>query len=125
MLEDKEALVAAVDTFRSDAIVHLAAQAGVRYSLEHPEACVSANLVGTFNILEVARAAKPKHLLIASTSSVYGGNEKMPFEEADRTDFPVSLYAATKKACEAMTDYVPATSVDEAFALLSLGTESG
>ena len=58
MLEDKEALVAAVDTFRSDAIVHLAAQAGVRYSLEHPEACVSANLVGTFNILEVARAAK-------------------------------------------------------------------
>jgi UDP-glucuronate 4-epimerase len=89
--------------FAPDIIVHLAAQAGVRYSLTNPEAYVDANLVGTFNLLEAARQARPQHLLIASTSSVYGGNAKMPFEEADRTDFPVSLYAATKKAAEAMS----------------------
>jgi UDP-glucuronate 4-epimerase len=103
MLEDKAALDDAATSFGPDVIVHLAAQAGVRYSLEAPEAYISANVVGTFNVLELAKAIKPKHLLIASTSSVYGGNEKMPFEEADRTDFPVSLYAATKKACEAMS----------------------
>jgi UDP-glucuronate 4-epimerase len=103
MLEDKEALDEAIAAFAPDVIIHLAAQAGVRYSLDHPEAYISANVVGTFNVLSAARAHKPKHLLIASTSSVYGGNEKMPFEEADRTDFPVSLYAATKKACEAMS----------------------
>lgn len=103
MLEDKGMLEEAADGFAPDMIVHLAAQAGVRYSLEAPEAYVSANVVGTFNVLELAKKLKPKHLLIASTSSVYGGNEKMPFVEADRTDFPVSLYAATKKACEAMS----------------------
>lgn len=103
MLEDKALLDASIADFRPDAIVHLAAQAGVRYSIEHPDTYVSANLVGTFNILEAARALKPQHLLLASTSSVYGGNEKMPFQEADRTDFPVSLYAATKKAGEAMS----------------------
>jgi UDP-glucuronate 4-epimerase len=103
MLEDKAALDEAATSFGPDVIVHLAAQAGVRYSLEAPEAYISANVVGTFNVLELAKAIKPKHLLIASTSSVYGGNEKMPFEEVDRTDFPVSLYAATKKACEAMS----------------------
>lgn len=103
MLEDKAALEEAADSFAPDVIIHLAAQAGVRYSLEAPEAYISANVIGTFNVLELAKRLKPKHLLIASTSSVYGGNEKMPFEEADRTDFPVSLYAATKKACEAMS----------------------
>jgi UDP-glucuronate 4-epimerase len=103
MLEDRPALEAAVAGFAPDIIVHLAAQAGVRYSLTNPEAYVDANLVGTFNLLEAARQARPQHLLIASTSSVYGGNTKMPFEEADRTDFPVSLYAATKKAAEAMS----------------------
>ena len=103
MLEDKEALEQAGDGFAPDVIVHLAAQAGVRYSLEAPEAYISANVVGTFNVLELAKKLRPKHLLIASTSSVYGGNERMPFGEADRTDFPVSLYAATKKACEAMS----------------------
>lgn len=105
MLEDKAALEEAVAGFAPDIIVHLAAQAGVRYSLEHPETYVSSNLVGTFNVLEAARAHPPRHLLMASTSSVYGGNEKikMPFEEADRTDFPISLYAATKKAGEAMS----------------------
>jgi UDP-glucuronate 4-epimerase len=103
MLEDRPALEAAVAGFTPDIIVHLAAQAGVRYSLTNPEAYVDANLVGTFNLLEAARQARPQHLLIASTSSVYGGNTKMPFEESDRTDFPVSLYAATKKAGEAMS----------------------
>jgi len=103
MLEDKAALDGAGRNFAPDVIVHLAAQAGVRYSLEAPETYVSANLVGTFNLLELARTLKPAHLLLASTSSVYGGNATMPFAEADRTDFPVSLYAATKKAGEAMS----------------------
>jgi UDP-glucuronate 4-epimerase len=103
MLEDKAALDAAVSGFAPDSIVHLAAQAGVRYSLTNPEAYVGSNLVGTFNLLEAAKAARPRHLLLASTSSVYGGNTGMPFAEADRTDFPVSLYAATKKAGEAMS----------------------
>lgn len=103
MLEDKVLLDASIQDFRPDVIVHLAAQAGVRYSIDHPDAYISANLIGTFNVLEAARAYRPEHLLLASTSSVYGGNEKMPFEEADRTDFPISLYAATKKAGEAMS----------------------
>jgi UDP-glucuronate 4-epimerase len=103
MLEDKPALDAAVSGFAPEIIVHLAAQAGVRYSLTNPEAYVGSNLVGTFNLLEAAKAARPRHLLLASTSSVYGGNTEMPFAEADRTDFPVSLYAATKKAGEAMS----------------------
>ena len=87
---------------RPDIIVHLAAQAGVRYSLENPRAYVDSNLTGTFNILEVARALKPAHLLIASTSSVYGANTDMPFVETDRTDHPLTLYAATKKSAEIM-----------------------
>ena len=103
MLEDKEALEKAVEDCVPDVIVHLAAQAGVRYSLENPEAYVSANLVGTFNVLEAARKAEVKHLLVASTSSVYGGNTKMPFAETDLTDSPMTLYAATKKAGEAMS----------------------
>ena len=103
MLEDSAALEEAVADCRPDVIIHLAAQAGVRYSLEHPEAYVSANLDGMFNLLEVARLAAPKHLLIASTSSVYGGNSKMPFRETDRADWPMTLYAATKKAGEAMS----------------------
>ncbi|RDE07669.1 NAD-dependent epimerase/dehydratase family protein [Pelagibacterium lacus] len=103
LLEDKAVLEDAYRRFAPDVVVHLAAQAGVRYSLEHPEAYISANLLGTFNLLEAVRATPCRHLLVASTSSVYGGNEHMPFAETDRTDFPVSLYAATKKACEAMS----------------------
>jgi UDP-glucuronate 4-epimerase len=103
MLEDKTTLDDAVSSFRPEVVVHLAAQAGVRYSLDHPSAYISANIVGTFNLLEVVRASAPAHLMIASTSSVYGANQKMPFGEADRTDFPLSLYAATKRACEAMS----------------------
>jgi UDP-glucuronate 4-epimerase len=103
MLEDKAQLDRAVADFQPDMVFHLAAQAGVRYSIEQPETYVSSNLVGTFNLLEAMRAHPPQHLLIASTSSVYGGNEQMPFGEVDRTDFPISFYAATKKACEAMS----------------------
>ncbi|PQP41640.1 NAD-dependent epimerase/dehydratase family protein [Mycolicibacterium austroafricanum] len=103
MLEDKDALDQAVGGYDPDVIIHLAAQAGVRYSLENPAAYISSNLVGTYNLLEVAEASSPRHLLFASTSSVYGGNEQMPFGEPDRTDFPVSLYAATKKSGEAMS----------------------
>lgn len=102
-LEDKALLERTVLGFAPEIVVHLAAQAGVRYSLENPEAYVAANLVGMFNLLEAARQAKPRHLLIASSSSVYGGNPRMPFGETDRTDFPLSLYAATKKAGEAMS----------------------
>lgn len=101
-LEDEAALREAGELAKPDIIVHLAAQAGVRYSIENPRAYVDANLIGSFNVLELAKDLKPKHLLIASTSSVYGGNEKMPFAETDRTDFPITLYAATKKAMEAM-----------------------
>jgi UDP-glucuronate 4-epimerase len=102
MLEDRKALEKAVADFKPDVIVHLAAQAGVRYSLEAPGAYVDSNIVGTFNLLEIARAAPPKHLLIASTSSVYGANEDMPFGEKDKADTQVSIYSATKKACEAL-----------------------
>ena len=102
-LENQPLLAAAVADCAPEIIVHLAAQAGVRYGIEHPQSYIGANIVGTFNLLEAAKAAKPKHLLLASTSSAYGGNEKMPFEEGDRTHFPVSLYAATKKAGEALS----------------------
>jgi UDP-glucuronate 4-epimerase len=87
---------------RFDAIVHLAAQAGVRYSLENPRAYIDANLVGFLSILEGARAHGTGHLVFASTSSVYGLNRRLPFDEGQNTDHPVSLYAATKKANEAM-----------------------
>ena len=90
------------DRHRFELVCHLAAQAGVRYSIENPQAYVDANLVGSFNLLEVARRLQPRHLLLASTSSVYGGNAAMPFAEADKADLPLTLYAATKKAMEAM-----------------------
>jgi len=85
-----------------DTVVNLAAQAGVRYSLENPTAYVDANLVGFANILEGCRESKVKHLVFASSSSVYGANTKLPFTEQDHVDHPVSLYAATKKANELM-----------------------
>lgn len=102
MLEDFEALRAAYESAQPDLVVHLAAQAGVRYSLENPRAYIDSNLTGFFNLLECARLAPPKHLLCASTSSVYGQRRDVPFYETDRTDFPITLYAATKKANEAM-----------------------
>ena len=85
-----------------DIVYHFAAQAGVRYSLENPRAYVDANLVGTFNLLELMRANPPRHALLASTSSVYGANAKIPFFETDRADHPLTLYAASKKANEHM-----------------------
>jgi UDP-glucuronate 4-epimerase len=102
MLEDYDRLRAIALEEKPDVIVHLAAQAGVRYSLENPRAYVDANLLGAFNVLEVARELEVKHLLMASTSSVYGANEKIPFAETDKADAPMTLYAATKKANEAM-----------------------
>ncbi|MFD2431634.1 NAD-dependent epimerase/dehydratase family protein [Sphingobium scionense] len=88
--------------YRPDYVVHLAAQAGVRYSIENPRSYLESNLVGTFELLEAARAFPPQHLLLASTSSVYGANEKMPYRETDKADHQLSFYAATKKATEAM-----------------------
>lgn len=102
MLEDEPALRAVYSDFLPDVVIHLAAQAGVRYSLENPRAYVSSNLVGTFNVMELVREHKPKHFLLASTSSVYGANEKMPFAETDKADLPLTLYAATKKSTELM-----------------------
>jgi UDP-glucuronate 4-epimerase len=87
---------------RPDAVVHLAAQAGVRYSLEQPRAYIDTNITGTFNVMEAARELKVGHLLMASTSSVYGANEDMPFAETQQTETPLTIYAATKKANEMM-----------------------
>lgn len=102
MLEDARALSRAMGDFRPDVVVHLAAQAGVRYSLENPRAYIDANITGTFNVIEAAQAAGVRHLMMASTSSVYGANEDMPFRETDKADTPLTIYAATKKATEAM-----------------------
>jgi len=102
MLEDTAALDRTADAFAPDVIVHLAAQAGVRYSLENPRAYVDANVTGTFNVMEAARRLGVRHLLMASTSSVYGANTDMPFRETDKADTPLTIYAATKKATEAM-----------------------
>ena len=101
---DMDALLAALDGQAFDAIVHLGAQAGVRYSLENPAAYVQSNLVGHANMLELARQREVAHMVYASSSSVYGGNEKVPFSVDDRADHPVSLYAATKKADELMSE---------------------
>lgn len=101
-LEDAAALNAAWADFAPDVAVHLAAQAGVRYSLDHPEVYVSSNLVGTFHVLEAARRHGVKHLLCASTSTAYGANAEMPFRETDKAVHPMSLYAATKGANELM-----------------------
>ena len=102
MLEDLEGLRQLATQARPDVIVHLAAQAGVRYSLENPRAYVDANLIGTFNVMEIARELGVDHLLMASTSSVYGANDEMPFDEREKCDTPLTFYAATKKANEAM-----------------------
>ena len=102
MLEDQEVLDRVVDNFDPDVIVHLAAQAGVRYSLENPRAYLDANVIGTFNVMEAARRLEVQHLLMASTSSVYGANEEMPFSETEKADTQLTIYAATKKANESM-----------------------
>ena len=102
LVEEPGRVLQLVEAVRPDVIVHLAAQAGVRYSIEAPRSYVEANLIGTYEVLEAARRHPPDHLLIASTSSVYGANEAMPYAETDRADHQMSFYAATKKAGEGM-----------------------
>jgi UDP-glucuronate 4-epimerase len=92
------------DSMDIDSIVHLGAQAGVRYSLENPGAYIQSNLVGHANMLELARHRQPRHMVYASSSSVYGGNKRLPFRVEDRVDHPLSLYAATKKADELLSE---------------------
>jgi len=101
-LEDAATLSRVAKEFQPDAIVNLAAQAGVRYSLENPRAYVGSNLVGFLNILEISRHLNVKHLVFASSSSVYGANTKLPYAVEDNVDHPISLYAATKKSNELM-----------------------
>ena len=101
-VEDRAAMEALFAEHKFDKVVHLAAQAGVRYSLENPHAYIDANIVGFMNVLEGCRHNQVKHLVYASSSSVYGANESMPFAVEDNVDHPVSLYAASKKANELM-----------------------
>lgn len=101
-LEDKETLINVLEENKLDIVINLAAQAGVRYSIENPDVYIQSNLVGFANILECCRNYNIKHLLYASSSSVYGQNKKIPFSTDDRVDNPISLYAATKKSNELM-----------------------
>ena len=101
-LEDRGTLDRAFANFRPQRVVNLAAQAGVRYSLENPQAYIDSNIVGFTNVLEACRHGETEHLVYASSSSVYGANRKLPFSVEDSVDHPVSLYAATKKANELM-----------------------
>lgn len=101
-ISNKEAIFEIFEQFRPDIVVNLAAQAGVRYSIDNPDVYIESNLVGFFNILEACRHYPVEQLLYASSSSVYGANKKVPFEETDFVDNPVSLYAATKKSNELM-----------------------
>jgi UDP-glucuronate 4-epimerase len=101
-IADRAAMQALEGPPSFDVVIHLAAQAGVRYSVSHPQAYFDANLLGFGHVLELARAARVRHLVFASSSSVYGANAKLPFSEHDSVDHPVSLYAATKKANEVM-----------------------
>lgn len=101
-LEDKEGMMKLFADEKFDYVIHLAAQAGVRYSIDHPDVYIQSNIVGFFNVLEACRHYPVKHLLYASSSSVYGNNEKVPFSEDDNVDHPISLYAATKKSNELM-----------------------
>ncbi len=102
MLQDAAAFDALADDFAPDIIVHLAAQAGVRYSLEAPRAYLDSNVTGTFTVMEAARRLGVRHLLMASTSSVYGAETDLPYRETMKADTPLTIYAATKKANEAM-----------------------
>ena len=102
LLEDKNKIEASFDYFIPDIVIHLAAQAGVRYSIEKPRVYLNSNITGTFNIIEASYKNKVKHLIMASSSSVYGSNLKTPFKEIDKTDSQLSIYASTKKANESM-----------------------
>ena len=102
LIQNAKLLNEVYERHKPNIIIHLAAQAGVRYSIENPISYVESNLIGTFHILELARKYKPEHLLIASTSSVYGSNKEMPLNENQKSDTQMSFYAATKKSNEAM-----------------------
>ena len=102
-LEDRVAIENLFTQYRIDRVINLAAQAGVRYSLENPHSYIDSNIVGFLNILEACRHNNVKHLVYASSSSVYGANKKMPFNVEDNVDHPMSMYAATKKANELMS----------------------
>jgi UDP-glucuronate 4-epimerase len=102
LLQDPKLLNEVYERHKPNIIIHLAAQAGVRYSIDNPISYVESNLIGTFHILELSRKYKPEHLLMASTSSVYGSNKDMPLHENQKSDTPMSFYAATKKSNEAM-----------------------
>lgn len=101
-IEDQGVIMDLFQTHKFDTVIHLAAQAGVRYSIDNPRAYVQSNLIGTFEILEAARAHPPRHMLLASTSSAYGANTDMPYREIQKADHQMSFYAATKKANESM-----------------------
>jgi UDP-glucuronate 4-epimerase len=102
MLEDTHKLEKTFNNFKPDIVVHLAAQAGVRYSLENPRSYIDSNIIGTFNVIELAKKFNVSHLMLASTSSVYGANENMPFTENSKADSQLTIYAATKKATESI-----------------------
>ena len=102
MLEDQRLFDQVADDFGPEVIIHLAAQAGVRYSLENPRAYLDSNVIGSFNVMEAARRLSVGHLLMASTSSIYGANEEMPYAETHKADTQLTIYAATKKATESM-----------------------
>ena len=102
MLENQEVLDKVVTNFKPEVIIHMAAQAGVRYSLKQPRTYLSSNIIGTFNIIEAAQKVKVKHLIIASSSSVYGANMNIPYREIDKTQNQLSIYAATKKSTESI-----------------------
>ena len=101
-LADKEAVNSLFDTYKPDIVVNLAAQAGVRYSIDNPDVYIESNIIGFYNILEACRHHKTEHLIYASSSSVYGNQKKTPFSTDDNVDHPISLYAATKKSNELM-----------------------
>ena len=100
LLENQKILNQSVLKFKPTIIIHLAAQAGVRYSIVNPDVYLNSNIFGTFNIIKIAQKIKVKHLIIGSSSSVYGANKKIPFQEIDRSDHQISFYAATKKSTE-------------------------
>ena len=102
LLEDRAAFDRMADDFKPEVIVHLAGQAGVRYSLEAPLSYLESNVIGTLSVLEAAKRHGVRHLLAASTSSVYGANTEMPFRETDKADLQLTIYAASKKANESM-----------------------
>ena len=101
-VENQKILSKLIVKFKPRVIIHLAAQAGVRYSIENPKVYLDSNIVGTFNVIEAAKKIKVKHLLIASSSSVYGSNKNLPFKEIDKTETQLSIYAATKKSTESI-----------------------